>query len=58
MISEIKGEIAVLTIAGNYREGKSTILNRMILEIKNGFKVDKTTEACTKGIWIWNKVLL
>ena len=40
-----------------FREGKSTILNRMLLRIKRGFNVTHETEACTKGIWIWNQVI-
>ena len=55
MLKEIQGPIAVISVAGNYREGKSTIINRMLLRIKKGFKVGNEVEACTKGIMIWSK---
>lgn len=58
MTSKIpEGPIAVISIAGVYRTGKSFLLNRVILKQKFGFDVDSTVNACTKGIWIWDKVL-
>lgn len=54
MLSEIEGPIAVVSIAGKFRTGKSFMLNELIRK-KNAFKVEGNVEACTKGIWIWNK---
>jgi hypothetical protein len=38
----------VVTVAGMYRTGKSYLLNRIILDRKNGFGVGPTVNACTK----------
>ena len=38
--------------------GKSYLLNKMILQYKNGFSVGKTNSLDKKGIWIWSKPLL
>jgi hypothetical protein len=40
-----------------YRTGKSYLLNKVILDRDSGFGVGPTVNACTKGIWIWNKAL-
>ena len=45
-----------MAIAGKYRAGKSFLLNRLIGEV-GCFNVGNTTNACTKGLWIWNKTL-
>jgi hypothetical protein len=44
-----------LGVAGAYRGGKSFFLNRVILDRKEGFGVGNSINACTKGIWIWNR---
>ena len=41
---------AVLIATGLYRTGKSYLLNQLIGE-SDVFKVDPSTEACTRGIW-------
>ena len=43
-----------MSIAGPYRTGKSFLANRILNQSK-GFEIGSTTQACTKGIWIWNK---
>lgn len=53
MLQQIKGPIAVISVAGMYRTGKSYLLNRLLLNQKGGFKVGPTVNSCTKGIWIW-----
>jgi len=45
-----------VAIAGNYRGGKSYVLNHLINQ-PGCFGVGHTTNACTKGLWIWNKVV-
>jgi len=48
-------------VCGKYRTGKSYLLNKLFLENQNiglqnnGFS--PTINPCTKGLWIWKKVL-
>ena len=55
MLKEIKGPIAVITVAGMYRTGKSYLLNRMLLNRSYGFGVGPSINPCTKGLWIWGQ---
>lgn len=53
---EIEGGVAVCSIVGKYRTGKSFLLNRLLnLSENNGFNVSSSMNACTKGLWIWSK---
>lgn len=54
-LSKINGPIAVISVAGMYRTGKSYLLNRMLLNRSNGFGVGPTVNPCTKGLWCWSK---
>jgi hypothetical protein len=45
--------LAIITVVGKYRTGKSYILNRVLLQQNCGFEVGPTINACTKGLWIW-----
>ncbi len=54
MIRGIKKRLAVVTVAGQYRTGKSFLLNRL-LGRQNGFELGSTINPCTKGLWIWNR---
>ena len=58
-LSNINYDISVLSIVGKYRTGKSLFLNKGILNIKecNGFNVGSSVQACTKGIWIYTKIM-
>ncbi|CAK55991.1 unnamed protein product (macronuclear) [Paramecium tetraurelia] len=47
-------KVAVLTIAGPQRTGKSFLANR-VLKRQKGFAVGPTTMPCTKGIWLWSQ---
>jgi hypothetical protein len=49
----INGPIAVVSVAGLYRTGKSYLLNRVLLNRSNGFGVGPTVNPCTKGLWCW-----
>lgn len=57
-ISKIQGPIAVISVAGMYRTGKSYLLNRMLLNRSNGFGVGPTVNPCTKGLWCWGKTIV
>lgn len=58
LIRSMKGEFAVISVAGMYRTGKSYLLNQMLLNRSKGFSVGPTVNPCTKGLWIWNKPIL
>ena len=58
IVSSIKEEIGIISVAGMYRTGKSYLLNRMLLNRSNGFSVGPSINPCTKGLWIWNKPIL
>lgn len=49
----LAGPIAIVSVAGLYRTGKSYLLNRMLLNRGNGFGVGPTVNPCTKGLWCW-----
>lgn len=53
MMETLKGPIAVVAVAGQYRTGKSYLLNRMLLNRQKGFGVGPTINPCTKGLWMW-----
>ena len=66
-LSEIKGQIGVISLCGKYRTGKSYLLNKLFLEnLRNkkkdmserqvGFQVGPPINACTKGLWIWREI--
>lgn len=49
-------QVAVCTVCGPYRSGKSYLLNRLRsnpCERAAQFGVGSTTRACTEGLWIW-----
>lgn len=48
--------IAVNAFTGVNRSGKSSLLNWSICQ-PDGFEVGYTTNACTKGLWIWPQPL-
>lgn len=51
-----EGGIAICSIVGKYRTGKSFLMNKLLsLEGQNGFHVSSSVNACTKGLWIWSK---
>ena len=47
--------LAVVVVAGRYRSGKSFLLNRGLLDAaaKKGFATGNSTNACTRGVWIY-----
>ena len=56
LASLFKKPIAVVSVVGMYRTGKSYLLNRVLLNKKageKGFGVGPTINPCTKGLWMW-----
>lgn len=70
VLSAVPSPLAVVSIAGLFRTGKSFLLNRIILHAptigrrarktppSTGFGVGNTVQACTKGIWMWSEPLV
>ena len=54
-LRSLSSPIAVISVAGLYRTGKSYLLNRVLLNRKGGFGVGPTVNPCTKGIWVWGR---
>ena len=51
-------KLAVVSIVGKYRTGKSFFVNRVLLnQKKSGFQVGPTINPCTKGLWLWKKTI-
>lgn len=51
--------IAVASVCGLYRTGKSYLLNLLLERVQKGqplFQVGATTRACTEGLWLWGSV--
>ena len=65
LLSNIKGRICPVVVAGPYRSGKSTLLNLLLppsspstsssSSKRAGFAVGSSVEAVTKGIWLWGE---
>ena len=53
IIKRINGTIAICSVVGPYRTGKSFILN-LLLNRPNGFDLGSTNISCTRGIWMWD----
>ncbi len=50
--------LAVVSVAGKHRTGKSFFLNHVLLEQKDGgFGVGDTIQAHTKGLWLYPKLV-
>mmetsp|Transcript_12137 Transcript_12137/g.30127 ORF Transcript_12137/g.30127 Transcript_12137/m.30127 type:complete len:748 (+) Transcript_12137:34-2277(+) len=55
-LSQLHGTVAVCSVAGVYRTGKSYILNQLAGK-NSGFGIGSSVQACTKGIWLWGAPL-
>ena len=51
-LETLNGPIAVVSVVGLYRTGKSYLLNRLTGASAHGFQVSPTTRSCTKGLWL------
>lgn len=64
-LRSLTGRVAVISIAGLYRTGKSLLLNLLMGRsggsangtANAGFVVGPTVKACTKGLWLWGKAI-
>ena len=56
LLAGISKPVAVLSVCGPFRSGKSYFLSRM-LGSKETFRLGHTMEACTRGIWMATSVL-
>lgn len=62
-------KLGIVAVCGKYRTGKSYLMNKLFVEQyfqrkrkqreskKGGFTVSPTINACTKGLWLWKKVI-
>lgn len=57
LVREIKGPLAIVTIVGLARSGKSYLLNRLLLNRMQGFAM-KSNERQKAGLVIWGKPVL
>lgn len=48
LLESIEGEFGVVTIAGPYRTGKSSLVGRALLNNPKAFQACATVNACTK----------
>ena len=53
-LASIKENLVIVACTGMYRTGKSFLLNSLAQVEKPVFNVGNTTDACTKGIWIYD----
>ena len=53
ILESIEGPMKIVAVCGPYRSGKSFLLNQLTKSQTQIFKVNSTTEACTRGIWIF-----
>ena len=62
-LSDVHDELAVVSVAGQARTGKSTLLNRVVLRPPTEdppevpFEVGSTVNSCTRGIWLSPELL-
>lgn len=54
MLESIEGDLGVVTIAGPYRTGKSSLAGRALLNNPNAFQTGSTINACTKVGFFYN----
>jgi len=63
-LRSVDAPVCVIAVVGMHRTGKSYLMNSLLLgeqrpegTIERGFKVGKGLSTCTKGVWIYNRVV-
>eukprot|EP00742_Colponemidia_sp_Colp-10_P010751 GILJ01011840.1.p1 GENE.GILJ01011840.1~~GILJ01011840.1.p1 ORF type:complete len:251 (+),score=37.02 GILJ01011840.1:133-885(+) len=54
LLASIKENIAVISVVGQYRTGKSYLMNRFMGQ-PNGFEIGHQVVGKTRGIWVWGR---
>ncbi|GET00172.1 guanylate-binding protein [Rhizophagus clarus] len=54
IIREIDGPVAIISVVGSYRRGKSWFAN-VLHGRHDGFMLGSTVDRCTQGIYMWSK---
>lgn len=55
ILEESENQIAVISIAGQYRTGKSFLMNLLSGGTENNFEVSASVNSGEKGIWIYSE---
>lgn len=59
ILKKLNGPVAIISVCGRARMGKSTLLNQLLQKLsagsQTGFTTASTHKPCTKGLWIWSK---
>lgn len=55
IIEESENQVAIVSIAGKYRTGKSLLMNLLSGSTENNFEVSASVNACTRGIWFYSE---
>ena len=59
ILKKLQGPVAIVSVCGRARMGKSTLLNQLLGKLSNntqkGFTTASTHKPCTKGLWLWSK---
>ena len=59
ILKKLHGPVAIVSVCGRARMGKSTLLNQLLQKLSGGTQKGFTTAAshkpCTKGLWLWSK---
>lgn len=54
----LRGPVALVSIIGPYRSGKSFLLNQLLsVDCDSGFAVGHRRQTQTKGVWLWSAPL-
>ena len=55
ILEESENSVAIVSIAGKYRTGKSLLMNLLCGSTENNFEVSASVNACTRGIWFYSE---
>lgn len=55
ILEESENQVAIVSIAGKYRTGKSLLMNLLCGATENNFEVSASVNACTRGVWFYSE---